>query len=81
MSKFNKCKDCGDTSPVSGWRTSSASLCNDCARTRIATMRERQRLAKIERDKLLAALRQPRCWQAGVGGDNETILRNLDMCH
>ena len=31
MSKFNKCKQCNDVNPESGWVSSSHSLCNKCA--------------------------------------------------
>jgi len=34
MSAFNKCKDCGEVAPPSGWQTSSKSLCKACAAQR-----------------------------------------------
>ena len=41
MSKFNKCKDCGDRDPASGWVGRSTSLCAECATTRNRKMASR----------------------------------------
>ena len=58
MSKFNKCKHCGNTKPESGWIGSSNSLCGECHRVIQEVHTERRFAIKKAKLEALRARRE-----------------------